>query len=130
MTSIRLSLILERFSYPITEEQTWGICYLTASELKSIPGPWIYTPDNILKANTFSEFSNRFPMEAVLFNRSGELQLDNKVISSRFATSDSGARYVILNVYNSYTFERKFIVAVSVQLIVILMDLVFLARIV
>ena len=92
MTSIRLSLILERFSYPITEEQAWGICYLTASELKSLPGPWIYTPDNILRAHNFNEISSRFPMEAVLLNRSGELQLDKKVISSRFATSDSGTR--------------------------------------
>ena len=96
-TSIRLNLILERFSFPITEEQAWGICYLTACDLRSLPGPWIYTPDavsNLKNSDNCPETSDELPMEAMLLSRSGELKIDRKVLSSRFTNFDSGTRYV------------------------------------
>ena len=96
-TNIRLNLILERFSYPITEEQTWGICYLTACDLKSLPGPWIYTPNDINRSmcsDNCDRDSDELPMESVLLNKTGELKIDRKILSSRFANFDSGTRYI------------------------------------
>ena len=96
MSFISLRTIIEQFSYPISEEQAWAICYLTVLDLKSLPGPWIYRPESISKSK-FSENSDydALPMEAVQVSRSGEVKINHRVLSSRFDSNESGTGYVL-----------------------------------